>query len=226
MVRNRGPRPTQLNNITKYAVSQMAMKETSGSSEPGPACSDPPQHTEPTVRDIMTAIQSVKDTLESKVDTVTLEVNIIKADLKKVTENLTVAESHISGLQSVTKRLEEQVQNLEDQEGRSRRNNFLIVEVPELVEGHSVDLFVEVVVINKRDSLTIANVFADYYEEQYQTATHMGEAERTELLSDIGLNELEEESRVALGEDLMVEDITQAMQGLQSGKPWARMVYP
>ncbi|KAJ1088841.1 hypothetical protein NDU88_001996 [Pleurodeles waltl] len=94
--RNRGPCPTQSHNTTKYAVPRKAATEVSSGRQP--ACLDPPLHTEPTVRDIMTAIQSVKDTLEPKVDTVTLEVNLIRADFKKVTEKLT---DQISGLQSV-----------------------------------------------------------------------------------------------------------------------------
>ncbi|KAJ1097892.1 hypothetical protein NDU88_003008 [Pleurodeles waltl] len=91
------------------------MAATEVSSGPGPACPDSPPHTEPTLRDIMMAIQIVKDTLEPKVDRVTLEVNRIRADLKKVTEKLTVAESQILGLQSVMKCQEEQVQNLTKQ---------------------------------------------------------------------------------------------------------------
>ncbi|KAJ1205463.1 hypothetical protein NDU88_000898 [Pleurodeles waltl] len=93
-------RPTLSHNITKYAVLRMAAKEVP--SGPGPACPDLLPHTEPTLRDIIMVIQSVKGTLEP-----TLEVNLIRADLKQVTEKVTMAESHISGLQLVAKRLEE-----------------------------------------------------------------------------------------------------------------------
>ncbi|KAJ1216671.1 hypothetical protein NDU88_004272 [Pleurodeles waltl] len=70
----------------------------------------------------------------------------------------------------------------------------------------------------QRDSPAIDNAFADYYEDLYQTATSMGDSDCMELLRDIRLNELEQESRVALEEDLTVEEVTQAMHGIQSGK--------
>ncbi|KAJ1214803.1 hypothetical protein NDU88_002414 [Pleurodeles waltl] len=70
--------------------------------EPEPADPYPLPQSEPTLRDIIMAIQSVKDTLEPKVDIVALEVNLTRADPKKVTEKLTVTESQILGLQSVT----------------------------------------------------------------------------------------------------------------------------
>ncbi|KAJ1160924.1 hypothetical protein NDU88_001414 [Pleurodeles waltl] len=132
MVSSRGPHRTQSNSLTKYAVSRWQRKRRWAL-----LSRDLPARTlrntqERTMRDIMMAIQSIKDTLEPKVDTVTLEVNLIRAGLQKVTEKLTVAESHILGLQLVTKRLEEQVQSLmkrtkaltahfEDQESRARR---------------------------------------------------------------------------------------------------------
>ncbi|KAJ1119833.1 hypothetical protein NDU88_008018 [Pleurodeles waltl] len=126
----------------------------------GPTDPDPPTQSEPTLTDIMMAIQGVKDTYESEVNTVTMEVNLMRADLKKVTEKLTVGESQILGLQSVTKHLEDQVKKLtkqttvltarlEDQEGRARRNNIRILRVPKGAEGYSVDLFVEDLITNK-----------------------------------------------------------------------------
>ncbi|KAJ1093781.1 hypothetical protein NDU88_006873 [Pleurodeles waltl] len=66
----------------------------------------------------------------------------------------------------------------------------------------------------QRDGPTIANAFADSDGDLYP----MGDADCMDLLRDIHLSELEEESRVPLEEDLTVEEITQAMRGLQSGK--------
>ncbi|KAJ1156702.1 hypothetical protein NDU88_009420 [Pleurodeles waltl] len=171
----------------------MATKEASGSSEPGPAHSDALQKTEPTLRDIMTAIQSVKDTLETKVDTVTLELNLIKADLRKVTEKLTgAARSYALTMQ----------QRLYDV---GYKANKLLIWLDRRDPERSCMLEID----DKRgklqqDSPTIANIFTDYYEELYHSAIHMGDTE----CADIRLNELEEELRVVLEEDLTVEEIT------------------
>ncbi|KAJ1110025.1 hypothetical protein NDU88_007380 [Pleurodeles waltl] len=65
----------------------------------------------------------------------------------------------------------------------------------------------------QRDGPTIASAFADYYENLYQPATSTGDADYMEPLQVIHLSKLEEESGVALEEDLTVEEIMQAMRG-------------
>ncbi|KAJ1148842.1 hypothetical protein NDU88_001666 [Pleurodeles waltl] len=90
----------------------------------------------------------------AKLEVVTVDVTLLRAGLKKVTEKVTTTETDIARLQPTSKRLEEQVRflttehekmeaHLEDQEGRARRNNVIVVEVPEGAEGPSVELFLE-----------------------------------------------------------------------------------
>lgn len=107
----------------------------------------------------MSAIQALGMTLEAKIDKVSIEMTLLRADLNKTSERATQNETHIVELQKATKSLEERVQQLthqqrqttarlEDQEGRARRNNSRVVGVPEKMEGQSMDLFLEDLILN------------------------------------------------------------------------------
>ncbi|KAJ1215058.1 hypothetical protein NDU88_002668 [Pleurodeles waltl] len=94
--------------------------------------------TAPSLRTIMAAIQDLWGSitpLELKLDTVQIDDNLLREDMGKISAKVAAAETQIYGLQATTKRLEEGVRSLtkkteimearlEDQEGRSRRNNF------------------------------------------------------------------------------------------------------
>ena len=112
----------------------------------------------------------VKGVLETKIDTTAIEVNLIRADLKKINTRLQTAEDTIQTLTSQNKELAQQVKHLqrssetmatriEDQEGRSRRNNIRITGVPEKMEGPSVELFVEKLIIEGLQPRGLSKMF-------------------------------------------------------------------
>ncbi|KAJ1187958.1 hypothetical protein NDU88_004723 [Pleurodeles waltl] len=57
-----------------------------------------------------------------------------------------VLKTQVGELQALTTNLQAL---LEDHEGRSRRNNILILGVPKLTEGHAVDLFVKDLILKE-----------------------------------------------------------------------------
>ncbi|KAJ1181258.1 hypothetical protein NDU88_006466 [Pleurodeles waltl] len=116
----------------------------------------------------MEAIQALKSNIEPNINAVTLDVNLLRADLRKVTDKVSTAESQINRLQAVTKRLEKQIQDLtkkqaevaaklEDQEGRARCNKVRIMGVPEGAEGHSTEMFIEDLILNKLGPKQLSN---------------------------------------------------------------------
>ena len=110
--------------------------------------------TEPTLNDLMIAIQSIKSTLETKMDAMAIDLNLLRTDLGKTRDKANEVEKQV---QEVTKeavsskqriaRLEQvtftMAKKLEDLEGRSRRSNIRITGVPEKEEGRDVEEFVE-----------------------------------------------------------------------------------
>ncbi|KAJ1193954.1 hypothetical protein NDU88_003249 [Pleurodeles waltl] len=107
-----------------------------------------------TLQDIMEAIQGVRTSLETRHDSVTTEVSLLRADMWNMATQVKELEESTASLQGVMKTLKIQVDEmqvltnnlqarLEDYEGRLRKNNILIIGVPECAEGHAVDLFVE-----------------------------------------------------------------------------------
>lgn len=158
----------QSNQIDKYTIPMVREDGAVGGSQHGETEDGDP---EPSLKDIMKAIREFRGTMEPKIDSVTEEVNLLRADFKKMSNKVSAAETEIGSLQSKTKRLEEQVAaltkrqvdiyaRLEDQEGRARRNSLRIVGVPEGMEGPSVDLFVEDLVLNHLKPKRLSKVFS------------------------------------------------------------------
>ncbi|KAJ1153721.1 hypothetical protein NDU88_006479 [Pleurodeles waltl] len=128
--------------------------KTAGMERDKPVSIGGPESGDPSLHEIMEAIQSSRSNIELKIDAVTINVNLLRPDRRKVNDKVTTGDSHTSGLQAMTKRLEKQVQDLtkqqkvvgvklEDQEGRARRNSVRIMVVPEGAEGRSTELFIE-----------------------------------------------------------------------------------
>ncbi|KAJ1189978.1 hypothetical protein NDU88_006719 [Pleurodeles waltl] len=131
------------------------------------------QEDERSLGSIMVAIRGLRGSIsliDPKLDAVTVEVILLQAYFGKISEKVKVVETHIEGLLLVTKRLEEQVWSLtkqstamaarlEDQEGRASRNNISIVRVSEGMEGQSVELFVEDLVLNTQKPRRLSNFF-------------------------------------------------------------------
>ena len=101
---------------------------------------------DPTLKDIVAAIQGVQGSLEAKIDTVSVEVTLLRTDLCAMRDKLKEAEGELKF--SDTALLKKQVKDLnaitegmaakiEDFEGRSRRNNIRVVGVPEKAEGQA-----------------------------------------------------------------------------------------
>ncbi|KAJ1165634.1 hypothetical protein NDU88_006053 [Pleurodeles waltl] len=98
--RNRGPQATETNNLDKYTV----QLKTVGSERNAPdSIGGPPESGDPSLREIMEAIQALRNNIESKIDAVTLDVNLLRADLCEVTDKVTTAEGQINGLQAINK---------------------------------------------------------------------------------------------------------------------------
>ncbi|KAJ1207860.1 hypothetical protein NDU88_003250 [Pleurodeles waltl] len=163
---NRGPQATQTNGLDKYTV-QLA---TTGSvrTVPDPTGGSPGSG-DPSLREIMDAIQTLRNNIELKIDVVALDVILLRADLRKVTDKVTAAEGQINGLQAVNQQLEKQVQDLkkkqtemeaklEGREGRARCN-IRMTGVPEGAEGHCTELFVEDFILNKLGPKRLSNYF-------------------------------------------------------------------
>lgn len=145
----------QSNQIDKYTVAMGREDGATGGSQHSDAEDGGP---DPSLKDIMKEIKTFRGTLEPKLDSVTEEVNLLRADFRKMSEKISTAEAGLGTLEAKTKRLEEQVltltkqqaevhARLKDQEGRARRNNLRITGVPEGMEGPSMDLFVEDLVL-------------------------------------------------------------------------------
>ncbi|KAJ1081461.1 hypothetical protein NDU88_001643 [Pleurodeles waltl] len=117
-----------------------------------------PPNDEPSLREIMAAIQVMRNTMEPKIDAITTEVNFLRP----------AAESQIEGLQATTKRLEEQVHALTKQtatiaarlEDQSKRSNIRVDRVPEVTEGPSADLCLEDLIINTLHPKRLSKFFS------------------------------------------------------------------
>ncbi|KAJ1106527.1 hypothetical protein NDU88_003928 [Pleurodeles waltl] len=144
--------PTQSNKMDKYGM-QKQLPSSSGSEVATPEVG------EPSVSAIMVAISDLKSTLEPKLHSVMVDISFLRVDFKKMSDKVSTGESDIKALQTTSKKLEEQVQyltkqcgvmaaRLDDQEGRPRRNNIRVFGVPEGMEGPSVDLFLEHLIVN------------------------------------------------------------------------------
>ncbi|KAJ1083738.1 hypothetical protein NDU88_003893 [Pleurodeles waltl] len=130
---------------------------------------------EPSLSTIMAAIQDIRGSIspwQPKLDVVEINVNLLRTEMGKISEKVAMAEAHIVGLMATTKLLEEQVRSLtkkssemeaelEEQEGRSRRNNVRVEWVSEGMQGHSMDLFVEDLVLNKLKLKRLSNLFSE-----------------------------------------------------------------
>ncbi|KAJ1085817.1 hypothetical protein NDU88_005942 [Pleurodeles waltl] len=64
----------------------------------------------------------------------------------------------------------------------------------------------------------IVEVFASYYEEIYASRAVHTERDCGELLGDLQLQVLSADDRAALDQDLTVQEVREAIGGLQSGK--------
>ncbi|KAJ1199446.1 hypothetical protein NDU88_003280 [Pleurodeles waltl] len=71
-----------------------------------------PRSGDPSLREIIDAIQALRNNTELKIDAVTLDVNSLRVDLCKVTDKVATAEGQINRLQAINKRLEKKVQDL------------------------------------------------------------------------------------------------------------------
>ena len=109
---------------------------------------------QPSLSDIMAAIQDIRGTIEIKIDSIATEMNLLRADFQKTNDKVTEHKSAIESLQTENRALRKQVielhrntkihkTKLDDLEGRSRQNNIRITGIPEKAEGAAVDLFVE-----------------------------------------------------------------------------------
>ncbi|KAJ1096307.1 hypothetical protein NDU88_001450 [Pleurodeles waltl] len=98
MVQNRNPIPIQMNNLDKFAIpvaassgeTQTAVGEESGR--------DAQPEEDPSLKEIMAAIEVLNGMIEPKLDTVTVDVNLLQVDFMKIAEKVTVAEMQINGL--------------------------------------------------------------------------------------------------------------------------------
>ena len=110
--------------------------------------------------DVMAALQGIQGTMDNKMDKITSEVSLLRADFRKMNDTIKDNKEAISSLQSENKALKGQVQKLtefahmaadklEDIEGRSRRNNVRIIGIPEKLEGPSVELYVENLILEE-----------------------------------------------------------------------------
>ena len=127
--------------------------------------------TEPSLTDIMAAIQGIQVTLEGKMDAISTEVTLLRADFGKMKERIKDNQGAVSTLQSENKELKSQmrelmkttdkiVDKLDEYEGRMRRNNVRITGVPEKMEGPTVDLFVEDLVSKGLKVKGLSNYFS------------------------------------------------------------------
>ena len=109
---------------------------------------------QPSLAEIMAAIQGVQGALEAKIDTMAVDVNLLRTDLRNIREKVVGSEVAITDLQKENIELKTRVRalektskehsvKLEDLEGRSRRNNIRVTGVPERAEGSAPELFVE-----------------------------------------------------------------------------------
>ncbi|KAJ1138349.1 hypothetical protein NDU88_004736 [Pleurodeles waltl] len=77
---NRGTQAMQTNSLEKYTV-QLA---TTGSVRTAPTTGGSPGSGDPSLREIMDAIQALRNNIELKIYVVTLDVNVLRTDLCKV----------------------------------------------------------------------------------------------------------------------------------------------
>lgn len=100
-----------------------------------------------------------------------LSLNLMRADMRKTSDKVRAAEDHIENLQTKTRSLEDRIQklthkhkemalHLDDQEGRARRNNIRVVGVPEGIEGPSVELFLEDLILNHLKPKRLSKLFS------------------------------------------------------------------
>ncbi|XP_078537723.1 uncharacterized protein LOC144823247 [Lissotriton helveticus] len=153
----------QTNKLDKYAVPLTQ-------SQMGATSCDQSGQAEPSLTSIMAAIQTLGTNLESKMDKISIEMNLPHTDLGKTTERSKANATDIQELKALEKKLESRINDLvhqhrqmalrlEDQEGRARRSNIRVVGVPEETEGHSVELFLENLIINHLKPKRLSKIF-------------------------------------------------------------------
>lgn len=154
----------QVNKLDKYTVP----KQNITMDEPRENAGTP---VEPSLSSIMAAIQTLGATLEAKIDTVSIEMNLMRADLRKTSDKVQAAEETIEDLRGKTRSMEDRIQKLthqhkemalqlDDQEGRARRNNIRVVGVQEGLEGRSVELFLEDLILNHLKPKRLSKIFS------------------------------------------------------------------
>ena len=151
---SRGVQQSKLDKFTKVTKPRETLYVEEGESQRLPDKATSEEIMQPSLADIMTALQGVRTTLETKIDAVSTEITLLRADFHKMRDRVTETEKNIVVLRAENQQLKQQVQGLQrtttaqgvkldDLEGRSRRNNIRITGVPEKAEGRSADLFVE-----------------------------------------------------------------------------------
>lgn len=129
------------------------------------------KETEPSLKQIMAAIQACQSTLTEHIDGLRVDLSFLKQDMQSVKERTTEAEQRISDLEDVVRPLEGSVQSaqkdlaahtdkLGDMEDRLRRNNIRLVGFPEGAEGRQVEDFLEQWLKDNMDAATFSRLFA------------------------------------------------------------------
>ncbi|KAJ1141307.1 hypothetical protein NDU88_007640 [Pleurodeles waltl] len=96
---------------------------------------------EPTLKEIMPAIQIIEGPLEPKTDSIEVKMSLLRADVNKVNERVKDIESKLTEIRGSTDTLEQQADylqqdnaliqtKLEDMEERSRWNKICLMGVP------------------------------------------------------------------------------------------------
>ena len=164
----RGPQQTKLDKFTRQKDTLSGSLPDAHESQQSLADT---AAVEPSLADIMTAIQGIQVTLEGKMDSISTEVNLLRADFGKMKERIKDNQGAVTMLQSENKDLKSQVMELQkttdkivdkldEYEGRMRRNNIRITGVPEKMEGPTVDLFVEELVSKRLKARGLSKYFS------------------------------------------------------------------
>ncbi|KAJ1096781.1 hypothetical protein NDU88_001912 [Pleurodeles waltl] len=103
---------------------------------------------------ILAAVLDIKNSLEPKIDALQIDVGLMRGDHKKIKERVEIIKSTVASNRPTVKDTEPQIQTLEpeveelrkrieDLEGRCRRNNVWLAELPEYVEDPSMELYLD-----------------------------------------------------------------------------------
>ncbi|KAJ1213702.1 hypothetical protein NDU88_001334 [Pleurodeles waltl] len=145
---------SQGNSMEQYTTTVVLPQRAARLEVSGDTAGMPLNTEQPSIAELLAAIQGSWVALESKIETVAVEVNRLRADLRKVSDKVKVAEGSITELQSEVGMLRKQMvqatstvgrlePRLEDAEGRSQLNNVRLLGFPECAEGSATESFVE-----------------------------------------------------------------------------------